>query len=97
MNLNAIPRERLLALLRAMPKAELHIHIERALGPELTFVLAQRNGVALAYPSVEALEMRGDRPLTQLRSALREPDFCPTLRDLWQDAKCTEQYKNHPP
>jgi adenosine deaminase len=42
-------------IVQGMPKAELHIHIEGSLEPELIFALAQRNGVSLPYPSVEAL------------------------------------------
>jgi adenosine deaminase len=65
---DAIPRDRLPALLRAMPKAELHIHIEGSLEPELIFRLAQRNGVTLPYESVETL--RAAYAFTDLQSFL---------------------------
>jgi adenosine deaminase len=68
MTLPNIPRDRLPALLRAMPKAELHIHIEGSLEPEMMFRLAERNGIALPYPSVEAL--RAAYAFTDLQSFL---------------------------
>ncbi len=55
-------------LARVIPKAELHIHIEGSLEPELIFGLARRNGVALSYPDVEAL--RAAYAFTDLQSFL---------------------------
>jgi adenine deaminase len=50
------------------PKAELHIHIEGSLEPELIFALAQRNNVKLAYDSIESL--RDAYAFTDLQSFL---------------------------
>src|SRR5438552_19161460 len=51
-----------------MPKAELHLHIEGTLEPELKFELAARNGLALPYGSVE--EMRAAYDFNSLASFL---------------------------
>lgn len=47
--------DRLARLVAALPKTELHLHIEGTLEPELMFELARRNGVPLRHPSVEAV------------------------------------------
>jgi adenosine deaminase len=45
----------MLEQIRALPKAELHLHIEGTLEPDLAFALARRNGIKLRFPTVEAL------------------------------------------
>jgi adenosine deaminase len=55
-----MPSQELMRQVQAMPKAELHIHIEGSLEPELIFKLAQRNGVELPYASVEHLRQAYD-------------------------------------
>ncbi|KCV59201.1 adenosine deaminase [Bordetella bronchiseptica] len=46
--------------LNALPKAELHLHLEGTLEPALLFDLARRNGVALPWPDVESLRRAYD-------------------------------------
>jgi adenosine deaminase len=41
-----------------LPKAELHLHIEGTLEPEMVFTMAQKNGVTLPYSSIDDLKSR---------------------------------------
>lgn len=45
-----------LELIRALPKAELHVHIEGTFEPELMFAIAQRNQIDIPYKSVEEVK-----------------------------------------
>ena len=69
------------AYVRALPKAELHLHIEGTLEPELAFRLAQKHGVALPYGSVA--ELRAAYDFTDLQSFLT---LYYALADVLQDA-----------
>ena len=71
-------------LIRRIPKAELHVHLEGTFEPELMFALAGRNGVTLPYRTVD--EVRRAYRFTDLqsfldiyyaaaRALLREADF----------------------
>ncbi len=55
-------------LIKDMPKAELHLHIEGTLEPELMMRLAERNGVTIPYKSVE--EIREAYEFSDLQSFL---------------------------
>lgn len=56
------------AFIAALPKAELHLHIEGSLEPELMFELAQRNNVAIPFASVE--EVRAAYAFSNLQDFL---------------------------
>ena len=56
------------AFIAALPKAELHLHIEGSLEPELMFELAQRNGVAIPFANVE--EVRAAYAFSNLQDFL---------------------------
>jgi adenosine deaminase len=58
----------LTTLIKRIPKAELHLHIEGTLEPELMMTLAQRNGVAIPYASVD--EIRSAYEFSDLQSFL---------------------------
>jgi adenosine deaminase len=58
----------LTTLIQQIPKAELHLHIEGTLEPELMMSLAQRNGVAIPYANVD--EVRNAYEFSDLQSFL---------------------------
>ena len=58
------------AFIDGLPKAELHVHVEGTLEPELKFALADRNGLELPYASVE--EMRSSYDFDDLPSFLAQ-------------------------
>ena len=58
----------LATLIQRLPKAELHLHIEGTLEPELMMKLAQRNSVAIPYASVD--EIRSAYEFSDLQSFL---------------------------
>jgi adenosine deaminase len=53
---------------RGLPKAELHLHIEGSLEPELLVALAERNGVAIPFKTIE--EVRAAYSFTRLQDFL---------------------------
>jgi adenosine deaminase len=54
--------------IRRLPKAELHVHIEGTLEPELAFQLAKKHGIVLPYSTIE--ELRGAYRFADLQSFL---------------------------
>ena len=79
--------------LTALPKCELHLHIEGTLEPELRFQLAARNGIQLEYASTE--EVRASYQFDDLSSFLAsyyagmevlrtEPDFFDLARTYFE-------------
>jgi adenosine deaminase len=65
---NPVQQAEMTDFIRGLPKAELHLHIEGTLEPELMLELARRNGVALPYQSIE--DVRRAYAFTNLQSFL---------------------------
>ncbi|MEI7703163.1 MAG: adenosine deaminase [Deltaproteobacteria bacterium] len=78
-----VPSERLSEFIRGMPKAELHLHVEGTLEPEMAFALARRNGVEIPPDVADAL--RSGRPFTDLQSFLDRYYACSSVLRTEQD------------
>jgi adenosine deaminase len=63
-----MPADAIVDYIRGIPKAELHLHIEGTLEPELMFALAAKHGVKLPYATVE--ELRAAYQFDDLQSFL---------------------------
>lgn len=92
----------MIEFLMGLPKAELHVHIEGTLEPELMFKLAERNRIDLHFDSVEALKEAYD--FDDLQSFLdlyyqgadvliREQDFYDLTYAYLE--RCAQQYVVH--
>src|SRR5258706_9958381 len=57
---SSVTDDSLAAFIRGIPKAELHLHIEGSLEPEMAFALAKKHGVALRFDSIDALRRAYD-------------------------------------
>ncbi len=57
----------IVSFIEGIPKAELHVHLEGTLEPELKFELATRNGVKRGVTGVGARGARGSRPTASYR------------------------------
>jgi len=88
--------------LNALPKAELHLHLEGSLEPELLFSLAERNKIALPWSDVDTL--RGAYAFGNLQEFLdlyyRGADVLRTEQDFYDLTwaylqKCEEQNVVH--
>ena len=58
----------MIELIKKLPKAELHLHIEGSLEPELMFRLAKKNDVTIPYETVD--EVRAAYNFSDLQSFL---------------------------
>ena len=61
--------DQIINFIKKMPKAELHLHIEGSLEPELMFKLSKRNKVEIPFKSVE--EIKSAYNFTNLDSFLK--------------------------
>ena len=81
----------MLEFVQALPKAELHIHIEGSLEPEMVFALADRNGVSL--PDASVADLRRRYSFSDLGSFLRLYYECMSVLITREDfAQLSEAY-----